>query len=164
MPSMVTSSAPSTCRTGTRQLFTRSPLRKTEQAPHSPSPHPSFVPVNSNSWRSTSSRRAIGWTRTLCRSPFTISVTRTFGTLTRGISMDIRLHSTHHFHKILRHQWHMVDTDTDRIFNRINNRRSRAVHRQFAESLGLGSVSTSDEKHANGRHIDRGWNDVVCHL
>src|SRR5207245_10593697 len=46
--------APLTCATGTRQLFTNIPSRSTEHEPHSPSPHPYFVPVNFKSFPSTS--------------------------------------------------------------------------------------------------------------
>jgi hypothetical protein len=59
-PSIVRISAPSACKTGTRQLFTSAPSISIEHAPHSPSPQPSFVPVNFNSSRNTSSNRAIG--------------------------------------------------------------------------------------------------------
>ena len=60
MPSMVVISVPSACRMGMRQELIRSPLRMTAQAPHSPSPQPSFVPVNWRSSRRTSRRRFIG--------------------------------------------------------------------------------------------------------
>src|SRR5580704_1904593 len=59
-PSMVRILAPSACNAGTRQLFTSCPSISIAQAPHSPSPQPSFVPVNFNSSRNTSSSRASG--------------------------------------------------------------------------------------------------------
>src|ERR1700727_2975582 len=68
---MVAIVAPSACSTGTRQLFTSSPFISTEQEPHSPSPHPSLVPVRPIFVRSTSSRRSIGYTDTVWASPFT---------------------------------------------------------------------------------------------
>ena len=46
---------PRTCRTGVRQLLTSSPSTSTAQAPHSPSPQPSLVPVRCSCWRRTSS-------------------------------------------------------------------------------------------------------------
>ncbi len=51
---------PSTWHTGIRQLFTGSPSTSTVQAPHSPSPQPSFVPVRPKSSRSTSINRRNG--------------------------------------------------------------------------------------------------------
>ena len=44
-PSMVVTRAPRTWPTGTRQDVTATPSTSTVHAPHSPSPHPSFVPV-----------------------------------------------------------------------------------------------------------------------
>src|SRR4030088_1350104 len=55
-----------------RQLFTNSPFIKTEQEPHSPSPQPSFVPVNPRPPRRTSTSLAMGWTRTVSGLPFTV--------------------------------------------------------------------------------------------
>src|ERR1700674_481831 len=55
-----------------RQLFTNSPFIKTEQEPHSPSPQPSFVPVNPSSPRRTSNSLSIGKTRTVSGLPFTV--------------------------------------------------------------------------------------------
>src|ERR1035438_7268685 len=65
-------SAPSACSTGTRQLFTNSPFMRTEHEPHSPSPHPSLVPVRCRSSRRTSRRRFIAGTLTIRASPFTL--------------------------------------------------------------------------------------------
>src|SRR5436190_9113040 len=55
---------------GTRHEFTGSPSMSTVHAPHSPSPHPSLVPVRPQSSRSTSSRRFIGCAATRVRLPF----------------------------------------------------------------------------------------------
>src|ERR1700675_4222796 len=55
-----------------RQLFTNSPFIKTEQEPHSPSPQPSFVPVNPSSPRRTSNSLSMGKTRTVSGFPFTV--------------------------------------------------------------------------------------------
>ena len=71
IPSMVTTVAPFACATGTRQLFTSIPSNKTEHEPHSPSPHPSFVPVNFKSFRSTSRSLSIGRANTFFTSPLT---------------------------------------------------------------------------------------------
>ncbi len=72
MPSMVVRFVPAACRAGMRQLFTNSPFIKTEQEPHSPSPQPSFVPVNPSSPRRTSSSLSMGKTRTVSGFPFTV--------------------------------------------------------------------------------------------
>src|SRR5688572_8998843 len=68
-------SLPSTWPTGTRQLLTIRPSTITLHAPHSPSPHPSFVPVSCSSARSTSNSRAIGNTSTRCGLPLTLNET-----------------------------------------------------------------------------------------
>src|SRR5580704_9485169 len=72
-PSIVTIFAPFACSAGIRQLFTSIPSIKTEQEPHSPSPQPSFVPVNPSSCRRTSSRRSIGYACTDSNFPFTVN-------------------------------------------------------------------------------------------
>ena len=63
-PSTVSMAAPSACKMGTRQLKDQLTVHaQKEQEPHSPSPHPSLVPVSLRSSRSTSSRRFIGGTQ-----------------------------------------------------------------------------------------------------
>src|ERR1700674_1956455 len=66
------------CATRTRQLFTSIPSNKTEHEPHSPSPHPSFVPVNFKSFRSTSNNLSMGWARSFFASPLTVNETSHF--------------------------------------------------------------------------------------
>ena len=61
---MVVTERPRTCPNGTRQALTAWPSSRTVHAPHSPSPHPSLVPVRPQSSRSTSSSRFIGCART----------------------------------------------------------------------------------------------------
>src|SRR6266446_1580207 len=70
--------APLACATGTRQLFTSMPSKSTEHEPHSPSPHPSFVPVNSRLTRSTSSNLSMGWASAFLASPLTVNETSHF--------------------------------------------------------------------------------------
>src|SRR6266849_10094704 len=70
--------APFVCPMGTRQLFTSKPSSRTEHEPHSPSPYPSFVPVNPSSFRSTSSNLSMGWTSTLLGSPLIVNDTSPF--------------------------------------------------------------------------------------
>src|SRR5437016_1160161 len=78
IPSMLTMLAPLACATGTRQLFTSIPSNKMEHEPHSPSPHPSFAPVNFKSFRSTSNNRSMGWTNNFFASPLTVNKTSHF--------------------------------------------------------------------------------------
>src|SRR5215217_8134806 len=73
-PSIVVISDPFTWATGTRQLFTICPSTITVHAPHSPSPHPSFVPVSCNCSRNTSSSLAMGNTSRLRDSPLTLKL------------------------------------------------------------------------------------------
>src|SRR5208282_2323096 len=61
-----------------RQLFTNIPSSKTEQEPHSPSPHPSFVPANPRSFRRTSRRRSIAYACTVSSFPLTVKETSHF--------------------------------------------------------------------------------------
>ena len=70
-PSTVRTIRPSTWQIGTRQASTTWPSRITEQAPHSPSPQPSFVPVSPRSSRSTSRRRRMPGTSTSAGAPLT---------------------------------------------------------------------------------------------
>src|SRR5260370_41164402 len=78
IPSMVMMPAPVVCPAGTRQLFTSIPSTKTEHEPHSPSPHPSFVPVNPSSFRSTSNNLSMGCASTFFASPLTMNETSHF--------------------------------------------------------------------------------------
>src|SRR5436305_15270918 len=68
-------SAMASCATGTRQLFTTSPLIKTAHAPHSPSPHPSLAPVSFSCSRRTSSNRVSGCASIVCFLPLTVQST-----------------------------------------------------------------------------------------
>src|SRR6267143_2137189 len=69
---------PLACATGTRQLFTSMPSNRTKHEPHSPSPHPSFAPVNFKSFRSTSNNLSMGWARSFFASPLTVNETSHF--------------------------------------------------------------------------------------
>ena len=53
-------SAPSAWQVGTRHEFTARPSTRTVQAPHSPSPQPSLVPVSAEILAQVSSSRFIG--------------------------------------------------------------------------------------------------------
>ena len=73
MPSMVVMLLPAAWMAGTRQEVTSRPSMMTEQAPHSPSPQPSLVPVRRRSFRMMSISRVIGSTSAERSSPFTVS-------------------------------------------------------------------------------------------
>src|ERR1700676_4131354 len=85
-PSTVSIHEPSAWSTGTMQLFTSSPSKRTEHEPHSPSPQPSLVPVRRKSSRSTSSRRFIGGTHTVCEAPFTRKSIEVQGALIQALA------------------------------------------------------------------------------
>src|SRR4029077_20673113 len=84
---MVTMLAPLACATGMRQLFTSMPSSRTDEEPHSPSPHPSFAPVNPKSFRSTSNNLSIGCARTFFASPLTVNDTSHFAVFSGGVFM-----------------------------------------------------------------------------
>src|ERR1700691_5012800 len=69
---------PLACLAGIRQVFTNTPSINTEHEPHSPSPHPSLVPVKAKSRRITSRSRSIGYTDTFFATPFTVNVIKHF--------------------------------------------------------------------------------------
>src|SRR5437016_14415106 len=71
-PSIVTTLLPLAWSAGMRQLLTKVPSIKPEQEPHSPSPQPSFVPVNPRSCRNTSSRRSIVYALTVTDLPLSV--------------------------------------------------------------------------------------------
>src|SRR6202521_862571 len=70
-PSTVVTSHPSTCPVATRHAQTGSPSNRTVQAPQSPASHPTLVPVNPSSSRSTRDSRCNGELETLTTRPFT---------------------------------------------------------------------------------------------
>ena len=67
---------PAGVRRGTRHELTGRPSTSTVHAPHSPSPHPSLVPVSPQSSRSTSSSRFIGCASTRVRLPLSVNTFR----------------------------------------------------------------------------------------
>src|SRR5882757_7961872 len=100
---MVTMRAPFTCATGTRQLFTSMPSRRTEHEPHSPSPHPSFTPVNPRSYRSTSSNLSMGWTSNFCALALTVNeICRLVSSADEGFTLSLASKRRHHAQKFLR--------------------------------------------------------------
>src|SRR5579872_521836 len=153
-PSMVSTSAPAICSTGTRQLLTSWPLTSTEQAPHSPSPQPSLAPVRPHSRRSTSSKRSIGKTSTSRGAPLTRNSILTLG--------NARL-----FKKHFGQERNLVHFDTEGVFDGVQDRGRWAVNGQFADAFRAQRpmlVRCFFEKDANSRHVHRGGHDVVGHL
>jgi len=73
-PSIVVTTEPRAWANGTRQEFTGWPSTITVHAPHSPSPHPSFVPVSPHSSRKTSRRRFIGGAETSRLFPLSVNL------------------------------------------------------------------------------------------
>src|SRR5580698_1508420 len=119
-PSMVVIDAPSTCSTGTRQEFTSSPSISTEQAPHSPSPQPSFTPVRRRSSRKTSSRRDIGGASMRCSMPLTL--TRMFhGIFIEGCFRQRMALPHQALHHQLWHQRDLVERYASRVFDGVEN-------------------------------------------
>lgn len=78
-PSIVTIFCPEdTFWTSTRQERRAMPSMSTEQAPHSPTPQPNFVPVRSRSSRRIQSRGSSGSVFTLRFLPLTFNVNQAF--------------------------------------------------------------------------------------
>src|SRR5215469_5624997 len=124
MVMIVTSCA---CRIGTRQLFTTSPSNKTAHAPHSPSPHPSFVPVRRRSSRRTSSNRRKGWEVIDCGRPLTVK-----RTVALALSDTSTLHSLHEYFRSRRNS---TDRHSNRVLNRVYDRGCGTVNWQLADTL-----------------------------
>ena len=78
-PSTVSMLAPCAFAAGIRHDFTSRPPTNTEHVPHSPAPHPSFVPVSCSSSRKTSSKRRPGSTRRETGRPLTSRVSSSSG-------------------------------------------------------------------------------------
>src|SRR4029077_10291561 len=157
---MVRIDAPSACSTGTRQLFTSAPSISTEQAPHSPSPQPSFVPVRRNCSRSTSSSRAMGWASRITARPFTRHCTRT---LPAESGMNLLQHFEQHF----RRDRNSTNVHRGRVGNCICDRRSGSVQRELTDAFCARrpvSVGNFLEEHTDGRNIHGSRHDVVGHL
>src|SRR5579872_709976 len=153
-PSMVSTSAPAICSTGTRQLLTSWPLTSTEQAPHSPSPQPSLAPVRPHSRRSTSSKRSIGKTSTSRGAPLTRNSILTLG--------NARL-----FKKHFGQERNLVHFDTEGVFDGVQDRGRWAVNGQFADAFRSQRsmlIRSFFKKDANSRHVYRCGHDVVGHL
>src|ERR1700730_3271309 len=75
MASMVTTERPATARAGSKQLTTGSPSSSTVQAPHTPSPQTSLVPVRSSESRRTSTSSVSLSAATEQETPLTVKST-----------------------------------------------------------------------------------------
>src|SRR5207245_9039372 len=126
-----------------RQLFTSSPSMMTEHAPHSPSPHPSLIPVRWRSSRNTSRSRAIGYVSTSRFSPLTLNRMRIFS----GID---------DFHQSFRNERDVIYAAADRILDCIENSGGRNVAGGLADTFSASrtiAVRIRIEVHTNRRHI-----------
>src|SRR5207247_7534186 len=137
-----------------RQLFTSSLSMMTEHAPHSPSPHPSLIPVRWRSPRNTSRSRAIGYVSTSRSSPLTLNRMRIFS----GID---------DFHQIFGNERDVIYAAADRILDCIENSGGRTVERELANTFGSSrtvAVGILFVVHTNRRHIHRSGYHVISYL
>src|SRR5690349_2813465 len=144
---------------GMRQLLTTSPFSNTAQAPHSPSPHPSFAPVSPNSSRRMSNNRASGWAAPDRRSPLTVKWIEARTPSDKSV--------LHGLHQNLRGGGNPVNRNKDRILDGIDDRRRGSVNGQLAKALRSRRtvrIRNLLEVHANRRKIRGGRHDVVRHL
>src|SRR6476646_9031603 len=156
---MVVMAAPAACARGTRQLFTSCPSTRTEQAPHSPSPQPSFVPVRPRSLRSTSSSRDIGWPSSVTSSPLTRHTTFVPASATHGSLRRLCAAIGHEeLHERLRRQRKRARIQAGRLRDGVEDRGRGTIHRQLAYPLRAGRpvlVRPFLEVHADRRKIHR---------
>src|SRR5260370_28759361 len=153
-------STPSVWMRGTRQLFTSAPSISTEQAPHSPSPQPSFVPVRRSSSRSTSSSRAMGWPARITAGPFTRQCRRTLPTES---GMNLLQHLEEHF----RRDRNSTNVGTRGMSDRVCDRRRGSIQRELADAFCARrpvSVGNFLEQHTDRGNIHGSRHDVVGHL
>src|SRR6056297_1654297 len=85
IPSMVRTSWPSACTASTVQLFTASPSRWIEQAPHDDVSQPMFVPVSPTCSRMYCTSKVRGSTSCVCSVPLTVTVISTDAPNARGV-------------------------------------------------------------------------------
>src|ERR1041384_3885536 len=130
-PSIVVISDPFTWATGTRQLFTIRPSTITVHAPHSPSPHPSFVPVSSNCSRNTSSNRTIGNTSSFLCSPLTLSSMFIICAFCAFLWLFNKC-----LHQPFGHERDVGEAGAGGVFEGVQDGGGGAVHGQLADSFG----------------------------
>src|SRR5207302_1950081 len=83
-PSIVSTSAPSTCQAKTVQDFTALPSTWTTQAPHCEVSQPTWVPVSRRCSRRNCTRRVRGSTSPVTALPFTVIATADMGYLLKN--------------------------------------------------------------------------------
>ena len=141
---------------------------RTEHEPHSPSPHPSLVPVRCRSSRSTSSSRFIGahlhaallTVHNECDRSAAIALIAPPPLQQPACAASL-------CKQILRQQRNRAEANARRIANRIQNRRRRPIVRQFADALrAISAVAERNffKVHVNRRHIFGRRHNVVGHL
>src|SRR6266511_2772074 len=148
-PSTVRTFASCIWQTGARHEFTTSPSTITEQAPHSPSPQPSFVPVKRRSSRNTSRSRFIGGA----------SISRTTPLISKFIFIADRNYQS------VGSDWNVSHECAGGVEDRRGDRGSGSVHRQFAYSLSAERsvrvfLLNYDRLHL--RRVERCRDDVIC--
>src|SRR5271168_4257706 len=157
---MVRMVAPSACSAGTRQLFTRTPSSSMEQAPHSPSPQPSLVPVRPGCSRRTSSRRAMGKVSSVNGWPL---MTQCNWILRAASGMR----GLQEFQEFFRRDGNLADVRAGGVGDGVGDGGSGAVEGEFADAFGAGGTARVRhffEKNMDGRNVHGGGHDVVGHL
>src|SRR6056297_1863663 len=125
-PSGVIISAPSHVPIGIIQEFTSTPSFNTEQAPHSPSPQPSFTPVNFRSSRRISKSRRKGSVSIEWLVPFIEK-------------LIVAIFA--HLHNVLRSHRYLLHISVNCHLHRIGKSRCGSVKHQFTGAFGSkGSV------------------------
>src|SRR6056297_127556 len=150
-PSGVIISDPSHVPIGIIQEFTSTPSFNTEQAPHSPSPQPSFTPVSFKSSRRISRSRRKGSVSIAWLVPF-------IEKLIVGIFA--------HLHNVLRSHRYLFHISVNCHLYRIGKRGCRSVKYQFPGALGSkGSVfiRVIHQSALNFRKIHSSGNSVIGH-
>src|ERR1700675_4089614 len=152
-PSIVRMLAPCACIAGTRQLLTSAPSISIEHAPHSPSPHPSFVPLRCNCSRKVSSKRAMGYVSSVVARPLTRHATRTFEcAAATGSRMCALQHGEENFGRY----GNARDVGAGCVRDGVCDGGRCAVERQFADSFRScrpASVWDFLEAHADRRNV-----------
>ena len=169
----------SACRAGMRQELTRSPLSRTAQAPHSPSPQPSLVPVRcevfaedveetlhrrdgEGLWGAVDGEGDLGHAvpRRGCRG-------RWVGSRSSVPPWDGVVKLVRAFEDVFGQQGDGVEGDAGGVFDGVEDGGGGAVHGEFADALGAaGAVDAGDffEVDVDGREVGAGGHDVVGHL
>ena len=158
-PSTVRTIRPSTWQIGTRQASTTWPSRSTEQAPHSPSPQPSFVPVSPRSSRRTSSSRRMPGHVDLGRGAVDEEPVRAHAAAPRDVSPV----AGQRREDPLRRRGQLVIQTPVASWIAATTAGAADVHRQLADALRAvrrAAVRRLDEDRPDVRRVERGRDEV----